>query len=194
MGHPSFPAVWRRIGLSGNSARQHCKVVVGPVCLRDLLPIQQAVYQGRDFDRLLSAVNRWAAGGEEKVVAQVGHTTMPAEHIECHDFVSHDRILEWIEAADVVITQGGFGSLRDCLVVGKPTIAVPRFPEQSECQDQQTEIVDALAAERRVIALYDVETLPRAIEDARNQGAVSPYQSDIPAIVAKAVESALSPK
>lgn len=146
------------------------------------------------FDRLLTAVDRWAAGSGEKVVAQVGHTTMPAKHIECHDFVSHDRILEWVEAADVVITQGGFGSLRDCLVAGKPTIAVPRLPERGECQDQQAEVVDALADEGRVIALYDVETLPQVIEDARNKHVVSGYRSDIPALVAEAVKSALRPK
>lgn len=146
------------------------------------------------FERLLSAVDRWAANSGEKVVAQVGHTTMPVEHVECHDFVSHDRIRGWIEAADVVITQGGFGSLRDCLVAGKPTIAVPRLPEQGECQDQQAEVVDALAAEKRVIALYDIETLPQAIEDARNKHAVSAHRSDIPTLVAEAVEAALHPK
>jgi len=143
------------------------------------------------FERLLAAVDCWAAGSGEKVVAQVGHTTMPVDHVECHDFVSHDRIREWIDAAEVVITQGGFGSLRDCLVAGKPTIAVPRLPERGECQDQQAEIVDALAAEERVIALYDVDLLPQAIEAARQRRVVSPYRSNIPAIVAEAVESAL---
>lgn len=146
------------------------------------------------FERLLSAVDCWAATSGEKVVAQVGHTAMSVEHVECYDFMSHDKIKVWVEMADVVITQGGFGSLRDCLVAGKPTVAVPRLPERGECQDQQAEIVDALAAEKRVIALYDVETLPQAIEDARNKYVSTVYHSEIPSLVAEAVESALRTK
>lgn len=146
------------------------------------------------FARLLSAVDCWAQASGEKVVAQVGHTKMPAKNIECHDFVSHERIRDWIELAEVVITQGGFGSLRDCLLADKPTIAVPRLPERGECQDQQVEIVDALAEEERVIPLYDVGLLSQAIQDARDKHSISVYSSEIPALIAKAVDSALCPK
>lgn len=143
------------------------------------------------FDRLLQAVERWAAHSGERVVAQTGHTKLPAPHIECHDFVSHDRIVSWIREAELVIAQGGFGSLRDSLIAGKPTIAVPRLPERGECQDRQSEIVDALANEGRVVALYDETQLPRAIEQVRQLPAVQPYQSEIPRIVVETVESAL---
>lgn len=144
------------------------------------------------FDRLLSAVDRWAASSGEKVVAQTGHTKLPVANIECHDFVSHEQIKEWIRHADLVIAQGGFGSLRDCLVAGKPTIAVPRLPEYGECQDEQTEIVDVLSSEGRVIALGDVGELPQAIERVKHLADAPPYRSDIPRIVAEAVESVLS--
>lgn len=143
------------------------------------------------FDRLLKAVDDWAASSDERVIAQTGHTRLAVSHIECHDFVSHDRIKEWIRDADLVIAQGGFGSLRDCLLAGKPTVAVPRLPERGECQDQQTEIVNALANEGRVVALYDTERLPQAIEQARRLPAAPPCHSDIPRIVADTVESVL---
>lgn len=143
------------------------------------------------FERLLKAVDSWAADSGERVVAQTGHTTLPVSHIECHDFVSHDRIVIWIRDAELVIAQGGFGSLRDCLVAGKPTIAVPRLPERGECQDRQSEIVDALADEGRVVALYDETQLARAIEQVRHLPAVQPYESDIPRIVVETVQSAL---
>lgn len=144
------------------------------------------------FDRLLSAVDRWAAVSGDKLIAQTGHTKLSVKHIECHDFVSHEQIKAWIRDADLVITQGGFGSLRDCLIAGKPTIAVPRLPAYGECQDQQSEIVDALASEGRVVALYDAEQLPQAIQQVRQLPVVSPYHSEIPRIVAEAVESVLS--
>lgn len=143
------------------------------------------------FERLLRAVDRWAADSGERVVAQTGHTSLAVSHVECHDFVSYERIVAWIQEAELVIAQGGFGSLRDCLVAGKPTIAVPRLPERGECQDRQSEIVDALASEGRVIALYDEAQLARAIEKVRHLPAVQPYQSDIPRIVAEIVESVM---
>ena len=145
------------------------------------------------FDRLLRAVDSWALASGEKVVAQTGHTSASVAHIECHDFLPHDEIRNLIDAAEVVITQGGFGSLRDCLLAGKPTVAVPRLPERGECQDRQSEIVDALAAEGRVVAVYDVDVLPEAIETARRWPPLRPYRSEIPEIVARAVESALNP-
>jgi UDP-N-acetylglucosamine transferase subunit ALG13 len=143
------------------------------------------------FDRLLKAVDLWAADSGEKVVAQTGHTKLAVSHIECHDFASHERMIAWIQEAELVIAQGGFGSLRDCLVAGKPTIAVPRLPERGECQDRQSEIVDALATEGRVIALYDEGQLSRAIEQVRQLPAVEPSQSNIPRIVSETVEAVL---
>jgi len=144
------------------------------------------------FDRLLLAVDQWASSSGERVVAQVGHTATPVQCITCYEFIPHEKICELITDAEIVITQGGFGSLRDCLVAEKPTIAVPRLPEQGECQDQQTEIVDALAAEGRVIALYDTRELAHAIKKARNAHNILPYNSMIPEIVAEAVESLLT--
>jgi len=143
------------------------------------------------FDRLLNAVDQWAATSGEKVVAQTGNTRSQASNIECHDFVSHDQIEKWIRDAELVITQGGFGSIRDCLRAGKPTIAVPRLPERGECQDEQSEIVGVLSDEGRVVALMDVDELPQAIERVRRLPPAEPYRSDIPRIVAAAVQTAL---
>ncbi|HFD79160.1 MAG TPA: hypothetical protein ENK05_02045 [Gammaproteobacteria bacterium] len=146
------------------------------------------------FSRLLLAVDGWAQQSGERVIAQVGHTSVDVDHVECHDFVAHDRIMGWIREAEVVVSQGGFGSLRDCLRSGKPTVAVPRLRELGECQDEQSEIVRALEAEGRVVALYDVAELAGAIEEARHRPAVEPYQSRIPSIVESAVSESLKQK
>lgn len=139
------------------------------------------------FDRLLKAMDEWAAVSGEKVIAQVGHTRLPAPHLECHDFAPHERIVAWLKEADVAVCQGGFGSLRDCLMAGKPTIAVPRKPELGECQDVQMEIVSALAAESRVLMLEDMKDLGKAIAAARHLPPPSTSVSRIPNIVAKKI-------
>lgn len=136
------------------------------------------------FNRLLKAVDEWASATGERVVAQVGHTRLPVAHVECHDFVPHDRIVDWLSRADLAISQGGFGSLRDCLRAGKPTIAVPRRPELGECQDVQTEVVYALAADERLVVLENMEDLARTIEDARRMNIRPIETSRIPDIVA----------
>lgn len=144
------------------------------------------------FGRLLQAVNNWASATGEKVVAQVGHTNLPAPHVECHDFVPHEQIVDWLNQADLAICQGGFGSLRDCLTAGKPTIAVPRKPELGECQDIQTEVVYALAAEGRVLALENLEDLAKTIEAARRMAIRPAATSRIPGIVAGKISEILS--
>jgi len=140
------------------------------------------------FGRLLSAVDTWAKLSGQKVIAQNGHTQIPVEHIECRPFLAHEEVRALIAAADMVIAQGGFGSLGDCLAAGKPTIAVPRLPRQGECKDEQSELVAALAAENLLIAVYDVADLPSAIEVARASSFSTTRHSEIPTIVAEAVD------
>ena len=139
------------------------------------------------FRRLLSAADSWASYTGEKVVAQTGHTPTDGITIECTDFISHAKMMNLIADAELVICQGGFGSLRDSLSVGKPVIAVPRMPELGECIDSQSEIVEALAERNRVIPLHDVSMLADAVFAARQFCAPVPTCSGLPDLVAEIV-------
>lgn len=143
------------------------------------------------FRRLLGAVDTWARRKQEVVIAQSGHTPTDGLSIECHAFVPHDEITRWIRDAEIVICQGGMGSLQDCLAAGRPTIAVPRRPDYGESQDQQSELVDALASMGRVIPLHHVENLDEAIERARKMQLPTVERSSIPMIVAEAVRESI---
>jgi UDP-N-acetylglucosamine transferase subunit ALG13 len=143
------------------------------------------------FTRLLRAVDEWSRSSGEYVIAQSGHTPVEGMMIECHSFVSHAQILEWISQSSVVICQGGLGSLRDCLRAGKPTVAVPRKPELGESQDLQSELVEVLVQEGRVIAVDNIEHLAQAIEKARHMPIRKGEESRIPQIVADKVHSVL---
>lgn len=143
------------------------------------------------FTRLLRAVDEWSRISGESVIAQSGHTPVDGLVIECHPFVPHTQILEWIAQAEVVICQGGLGSLRDCLIAGKPTVAVPRKPELGESQDLQSELVDALVQEGKVIGLDRIEHLSQAIDDAIQLPARKGEKSRIPQILADKIHSVL---
>lgn len=143
------------------------------------------------FPRLLSAVDAWARATGERVIAQTGHTPSAGCAIECHPFVDHAQIMAWLGSADVVISQGGFGSIGDALRAGKPVIAAARRPELGESQDQQTEVVQALAAEGLVLALNDGDDLGKLIEQARLIKAKTRSESRIPAMVAEKIENVL---
>lgn len=139
------------------------------------------------FRRLLDAVDSWASRTGEEVVAQTGHTPTEGITIECTEFVSHHQMMRWITDAELVISQGGFGSLKDSLTAGKPVIAVPRMPELGECIDSQREIVEALVEEKRVIPLYDVSGLDNAVRTARQFCAPAAVDSGLPDLVAEIV-------
>ena len=140
------------------------------------------------FKRLLSEVDRWSRLNKETVLAQTGHTPIHGLMIECYSFVDHSQIMKWIGEAEIVISQGGFGSLKDCLTAKKPTIAVPRRLDLGETMAEQCELVYALAREGRVIALENMEELAATVETARKMQIEEGRASAIPRIVAEEVD------
>jgi len=143
------------------------------------------------FTRLLDAVDKWAQETNEKVVAQCGHTPSDKYDFECHTFVDHEVLIKLINRADVVVSQGGFGSLKDCLRAGKPTVAVPRDPQYGEVQGDQAELVDALEKEGWIVALKNMDKLGEAIKAACELKMPSDYSSDIPELVASEINEVL---
>ena len=141
------------------------------------------------FKRLLNAVNDWAVENNEHVIAQTGHTVVDNMSIECRDFIDHNEIMKLIEESDYVICQGGFGSLRDCLELAKPVIAVSRMPEYKEALHSQNELVDALENEGRLIALNDVSKLSDAISKIKVFVPPKNSRTKLPALVAEIIEA-----
>ena len=143
------------------------------------------------FTRLVQAVDRWARDRSIRVVCQVGHTPRDALRIETHTFVPHSQILEWISQSKLLVTQGGFGSLYDCVSSGKPTIAVPRRVDLGESKDSQTDLCDELRKQGRIRLCTDVGLLGGMMDEElrspiNNEG--SGHSSRIPNIIAESLE------
>ncbi len=143
------------------------------------------------FDRLVGAIDKFARESGEHVFVQLGNTPMEPVHCEFVRFTAKNRLLELIQTAEVVICQGGFGSIRDALAAGKPVIVVPRKPELGESPDFQEELARELESAGRILAVYDIENLAGTIKKAKTFYPGSGCQSQIPMIIKGFLEGSL---
>jgi UDP-N-acetylglucosamine transferase subunit ALG13 len=121
------------------------------------------------FDRLAKAIEKYVQISGKEMVAQLGNTTYRPKGIRCFNFMQHKELIALINKAELIVTQGGFGSILDCLERKKRIVVVPRKRDFGECQDDglgQEELTRALDKARRIVGVYDVRELPKAIERA----------------------------
>lgn len=135
------------------------------------------------FNRLVDAIDDWAAGHDEPVVAQIGSSTSEPAHCRWFRFAPPAEIGRLIDEARVVVSHAGAGSLLGAIMSGRPVIAVPRRAIHGEvADDHQLELCDALGAAGLVQPVLDLADLGTALDAGRPR----PIVSDAPraAIVA----------
>ena len=121
----------------------------------------------RSFERLIKSIDDMLKSGEinEQVIIQIGYTNYTPIYADCFKFKPMDDIIELTKNANIVITHGGIGSILTSLKFGKPTIVVPRMKKFNEhTNNHQLEITQELEKEGRIIAVYDIKDLKRALE------------------------------
>ena len=120
------------------------------------------------FERLIRPLDELAGQYGWDVFVQLGHTPYKPEHCKYERFIERAKLMRLLEDAELVITHGGFGSMRDSLALSKPVVAVPRRVDFNEVQDDhQEELVSELERGGYVIGVRDVADLEAAIERAR---------------------------
>ena len=125
---------------------------------------------GPPFTRMVRGLADYASShpGEE-IWVQHGKAELPPL-LSGAPFVERDVMLERLRAADVVVTHAGCGSLFDAMSLGQTPVVVPRLERFGEhVNDHQLELLDALSAEGRIVAVRDIADLPRAIDEARKR-------------------------
>jgi UDP-N-acetylglucosamine transferase subunit ALG13 len=79
------------------------------------------------FDRLIRAVDSWAAQNPEiEVFAQIGPSEFRPGHIESVDFVTPDVADRYFRKADLIVSHAGMGSIITALKYRKPLLMLPR--------------------------------------------------------------------
>lgn len=132
-----------------------------------------------DFSRLAKAVDELAKDLEEDVVIQLGNTKYIPKYCKYFDFASKNEIEKLMKEADIVITQGGYGSMTDAIILNKKVIAVPRLQKLKEAQDNQVELVEYYDSKGYVKACFDVNELKNFIKKIREKKIVfKPYENE----------------
>lgn len=139
------------------------------------------------FDRLVRPLDELAGRNGWDVFIQLGHTRYEPRHCKFERFVERDVLLRLIEQAALVITQGGYGGIRDALQFDKPILAVPRYPALKESPDHQDEMVRAMEKEGYLIGLYDIKELETMIRGAMGFKPRPRSHSTIPKMLAEYV-------
>lgn len=116
------------------------------------------------FDRMMEAV---AALPPEQLFLQHGPSKPPPGVARAAEFLSFGEVVEAMEAADVVVSHAGVGSIICALRAGHTPVVVPRLERYSETvDDHQLELCRALEAQRRVVVVWDSDRITETVAAA----------------------------
>jgi beta-1,4-N-acetylglucosaminyltransferase len=118
----------------------------------------------RGFERLIHKMDDIAGRIQEEVVIQIGNTDYQPKYAKFFKFKNYQEMEQLMKEARVIICHGGAGTILLALKHGKTVISVPRLKEYNEVLvDHQLDLVYTLANEKRIIAVYNMELLEKAL-------------------------------
>jgi UDP-N-acetylglucosamine transferase subunit ALG13 len=119
------------------------------------------------FDRLVTAVDEWAAvAPEREVFAQIGPSRLSPRHIEHAQFVSPQECTERMLAAKAIVAHAGIGTILSALEMGKPLLVIPRRAALGEHRnDHQLATAQRFAELGKVSVAFDEVELPFKLDE-----------------------------
>jgi len=117
------------------------------------------------FDRLVRAVDKWAAAeGRSDVFAQIGNTDYRPSHIRYTAKIDPSDFRRYMAEADAVIAHAGMGTILTALELGTPILVVPRLGRLMETRnDHQVATAERFLALGKVEVAMDESDLPGAL-------------------------------
>lgn len=113
------------------------------------------------FDRLVGWVDAWAiANDRHDVVAQIGPSTLEPKRLQVLPFLDPPEFRRTMEAADVIVSHAGMGTILTALELGKPILVVPRLGDLAETRnDHQVASAERFAADGLLLVARSEEEL-----------------------------------
>lgn len=109
------------------------------------------------FPRLIDAMEGWAAGHDEAVVAQTGPYAGQLGHMTVSPDMAPDVFETHFTAARLVVAHAGIGSILSAKRYGKPLVVLPRRVALGEHRnDHQMATATAMADVTGVYVAWDV--------------------------------------
>ncbi len=135
------------------------------------------------FDRLVSAVDRWAGQmGRNDVFAQVGDSSLSPEHIQSTPRLHPTEFRSKMREAELIISHAGMGSILTALEFDKPILVLPRRGAMRETRnDHQVATAKWLEEQGRVsVAMDEHELVLRlnALDGFAPPGQIQRWASD----------------
>ena len=118
------------------------------------------------FYRMAKAVDNWAATTDEEIIVQTGYTDYEYKHIQnVFKFCTKDEMQNYIDKAEVLILQGGWGAISEAMEKRKRIVVMPRHDKSEHIHDQ-FQLIRKLDAIGCVVGVFDEKELPEKIESA----------------------------
>lgn len=109
------------------------------------------------FDRMVRAVDQWAARSDRRdVLAQIGPTSWRPENLQWVQFMDPQDFRTKVQAAKVVVAHAGMGSIITAMELGKPILVMPRRGDLRETRnDHQLATARHFLAQGRISVAFD---------------------------------------
>lgn len=124
------------------------------------------------FNRLVQSADALAAELDERVVIQRGSSTYEPCCAELFQMTTNEHMAQLTQAARLIVTHAGAGSIILAMTHQKPLVLIPRLKRLGESlDDHQWHHARALAEQGRAVVVDEVSavTLRAAIEQAARQ-------------------------
>ncbi len=122
----------------------------------------------QSFDRLVKAADALTQTLKEEVTIQRGVSSYEPKNCKSISFLKSNEFEAMCRQARVVVVHGGAGSIMTSLLLGKPTVVVPRLKRYGEHNDDhQLQLTKELEREGKITAVYDIEKLPEAVRNSK---------------------------
>lgn len=107
------------------------------------------------FRRLIEVVDK-EIGVSHEVIIQKGYSSYHCVNSKVFNFIESKELQLLISKSDLIITQGGYGSMMDSILKNKKIIAVPRLEDYNEIIGDQTELIKYFEEKEYVTGCYDL--------------------------------------
>ncbi len=112
------------------------------------------------FDRLVEAIDSWAGGCKDVVIAQVGATRRRFENLETTPFLEPAEIKARISSVRMVIAHAGMVTILSAMEARKPLLVLFRLLEYREVtSDHQMAMARRLFEQGLIDVAWDVSEL-----------------------------------
>lgn len=126
--------------------------------------------QKQQFTRLLEMLEKSEELKNDEIIVQSGYTKYESNRLKLIDFVSFEKMEEYIDKSEFVISHGGVGSIFTALKRNKRVLVVPRLSKYKEhINDHQLEICEQLEKDDFILYLKDEKDFDKIIRRIRRR-------------------------